>query len=102
MKKTYDELERDLRNKNDLIEDLERNINKISFILSEWIEDYSFYEKPDPRKALQWTLENIEDRHCQQSAKWFWEYNRIHELIEIGIDYTRISKGLITDIKGVK
>lgn len=102
MKKTYEELERDLMNKKDLIENLERNINKINFILDEWIEDYSFCEKPDPRKALEWTLGNIDNRHCQQSAKWFWEYDRIHELIEIGIDYTRISRNLITDIKGVK
>lgn len=102
MKKTYEELEKEIMDKNDLIENLGIGLQKVSFVLHEWINDYSFSEKPDPRKALQWTLENINDRHAQQSAKWFWEYDRINELIEIGIDYTIFSRDLIEKSKGLK
>ena len=84
------------------LEELDYYNDKVSFLISEWISDYSFNEKPDPQAALQWARENIDNRHCQQSAKWFWEYNRIHELIEIGLDYSRISRDMINDLRGAK
>lgn len=99
MEKTLEELKIELARKNDLIEDLGRNFDRINFILCEWIQDYSFRDTPDPRKALQWGQTDNDDIHCTQSAKWFLEYGRIHDLIEVGVDYTRYSRQLIENSK---
>lgn len=33
--------------------------------------------------------------HAKQSAKWFWEYNRIHDLIEMIFDYNSMMRDLL-------
>ena len=68
---------------------------KVSFLISEWINDYSFNEKPDPYKAIAWGTNQDKDIHATQSAKWFWEYNRIHDLIEMIHDYNMIMRDLL-------
>lgn len=88
--------------KKELIPTLENSIERIGFLLSEWIADYGFGEKPDPNKALQWTMENIDDIHCQQSAKWFSEYNRIHYLVDMALEYVFLSEKAIRQEQGAK
>ena len=68
---------------------------KVSFLISEWINDYSFNEKPDPYKAIAWGTNQDKDMHATQSAKWFWEYDRIHGLIEMISDYNMIMRDLL-------
>ncbi len=81
----------------DLLLDLEYNIEKISFLLGEWIDDYSFCEKPDPIAAIDYAQLSRKDRHGEQSMKWFWEYDRVHELVEIAMDYVRDTRELIEE-----
>jgi hypothetical protein len=83
-----------------LIEDLKSNLEKADFMLSNWMEEYSFSEKPDPYKAIAWGTNQDKDMHAKQSAKWFWEYNRIHSIIEIAMDYITRSLKLINEEKG--
>lgn len=68
---------------------------KISFLVSEWIVDYGFSNKPDPYKAIAWGTRQDEGIHATQSAKWFWEYDRIYELIEMIHDYNLIMRDLL-------
>ena len=83
-----EKLKEELRRKNQLIENLTYNVERIDFLLYELIEDYSFYERPTPWAAVEWakTMDN-DDENGQQSFKWFCEYSRIHELIQIAKDY---------------
>lgn len=83
-----------------LIEDLKSNLEKADFMLSDWMAEYSFYEKPDPRAAIAHMSRVADDRHGEQSAKWFWEYNRIHSIIEIAMDYITRSLKLIEQGEG--
>lgn len=84
-------LKDELSNRNQLIEVLRRNIKKIDFVIAEWFSDYSFNAKPDPKAAIEYARnlleQNGKDMHGEQSFKWFWEYNRIHQLMEIANDY---------------
>ena len=77
------------------LERLDYYNEKVSFLISEWISDYSFNEKPDPYKAIAWRTNQDKDIHATQSAKWFWEYNRIHDLIEMIHDYNLIMRDLL-------
>ncbi len=77
------------------LEELDYYNDKVSFLISEWISDYSFNEKPDPYKAIAWGTNQDKDMHATQSAKWFWEYNRIHDLIEMIHDYNMIMRDLL-------
>ena len=83
-------LKRELANKKDLIGTLERSIDKIGFMLDEFTQDYGFAEKPDPSSALNY-IRNMStdspDIHGKQSFTWFWEYNRIFNLVDVSIDY---------------
>ena len=77
------------------LEKLDYYNDKVSFLVSEWIVDYGFSENPDPYKAIAWGKNQDEDIHATQSAKWFWEYNRIYELIEMIHDYNKIMRDLL-------
>lgn len=77
------------------LEKLDYYNDKVSFLVSEWIVDYGFSEKPDPYKAIAWGKNQDKDIHATQSAKWFWEYNRIYELIEMIHDYNLIMRDLL-------
>lgn len=85
----------DLYKAKEVLEQLDYYNEKVSFLISEWINDYSFNEKPDPYRAIAWGTNQDEDIHATQSAKWFWEYNRIHDLIEMIHDYNLIMRDLL-------
>lgn len=77
------------------LEELDYYNDKVTFLISEWINDYSFNEKPDPYKAIAWRTDQDKDRHATQSAKWYWEYNRINDLIEMIQDYNMTMRDLL-------
>lgn len=79
----------------EVLERLDYYNEKVSFLISEWINDYSFNEKPDPYKAIAWGHNEDKSPHATQSAKWFWEYDRIHDLIEMISDYNMIMRDLL-------
>lgn len=84
-------------NNKDLISNVKYNVEKIDFLLSEWIDSYSFNEKPDPMAAMEWAQNVNQGRHQEQSAKWLWEYNRIHDLVEMAKDYVRYTRELLEE-----
>lgn len=84
-------------NNKDLMLDVRYNVEKIGFLLNEWINDYGFSEKPNPMAAMEWTQNVNQGRHQEQSAKWFWEYDRIYELIEIAMDYVGYTRELLEE-----
>lgn len=90
----------DLYKARETLDQLDYYNEKVSFLITEWINDYSFYEKPDPYKAIAWGTNQDKDMHATQSAKWFWEYNRIHDLIEMISDYNMIMRDLLKGENG--
>ena len=98
LSKEVEELKKELLGKVDLIYKLEGNLEKIHFLLGEWLENYSFDEKPDPMAAMEWLKGKGESSsHEKQSITWFWEYNKIHDLIDISTDYVLLSKVAIKE-----
>lgn len=92
LEKTIEVSEKELNiNQDTDLKDMINNLNyyneKIGFLLGEWIVDYGFNNKPDPYKAIAWATNQDKGMHATQSAKWFWEYNRIFELVEMIHDY---------------
>lgn len=85
--------------KDDLLDILEMNNKKIFFLLNEWLGDYSYYEKPCPYKAINWGHDKDNSMEAKQSAQWFWEYERIFELINMTMDYAIASEQAIKDFK---
>lgn len=95
VKKELEETKKKYRDLLDLIFHCSEDIDKAAIILEHWMQEYSFYEKPDPWAATRWSSQvpsrNIvpekEQVHGQQSFKWFHEYNFIFHFIEIVADY---------------
>lgn len=90
--KEIERLKSELMEKGNLIEELRYKIKKASFLLSDWKEDYSWNEKPCPYLAIEYSEGVIGEgdpgsRKAKNSLKWFWEYNRIFELIDIADNY---------------
>jgi len=54
-----------------LIEDLKSNLEKADFMLSDWMAEYSFYEKPDPRAAITHLRQRTNDRHGEHPQNGF-------------------------------
>ena len=86
----------------ELMEELKKNNKRIGFLLSEWIGDYSFYERPDPHKAIKWLHSDYEGKGNKEAAKWFIEYNRIHDLVDMAFEYVMLSEKAIEEAQGVK
>lgn len=88
----------------DKLEDLLINIEKTDFMLQEFKDDYASPYEPDAKKALEWLNEisfdeRSEDTQAAFSAKWFMEYLRIQQLIEIANDYNVEALQLIREIR---
>lgn len=89
IKKELQKVKNELRNKDEVINELKHNMNRISFMLNEWVEKYDFLNKPDPRAALEYAknMATSTDLHGKQSLMWFWEYNRIFTLVDVALEY---------------
>jgi len=90
LKSEIQRLKEKLTGKQEIIDNLKHNINKVDFILDDLTQDYSFPEKPDPRAAIEYMRKRSLDstnKHGEQSAKWYHEYNRIFNLLNISQDY---------------
>lgn len=84
------------------LEKLDYCNDKVSFLVGEWISGYSFNKKPDPYKAIAWGKNQDEGMHAAQSAKWYWEYNRINDLIEMIQDYNMTMRDLLKKLEPTK
>ncbi len=92
VKKELEEAKNKYRDLSNLIVSCSVEIDKTLIILEHWIQEYGFNEKPDPRAALRWSSQvpkenEDEDKHGEQSFKWFHEYNYIFNFIDIVFDY---------------
>lgn len=93
VKKELEETKKKYRDLSNLIVSCSVEIDKTLIILEHWIQEYGFYEKPDPWAAIRWSSQvpkenKDEDKeHGKQSFKWFHEYNYIFNFIDIVFDY---------------
>lgn len=73
------------------IEDALIKLEKADTLLSHWLQEYEFNQKPDPRAAIEWerSLKGEPGRTAlgSFSAKWYWEYNTIFNFIDMAFDY---------------
>lgn len=102
-KEAIKELKHELFEQTNLMEDVLDKLDKADLILGHWKNEYSFYENPDPRAAIEYerSVPVDKDPHKAQSYKWFLEYNTIFQLIRIVSDYVYESRQLLQKaIKG--
>lgn len=72
-------------------------LDKAETILSHWVQDYSFAEKPDPRAAIAYWSGSDKSQEAEQAAKWFWEYNQIFTIVDIAFDYLLEAKKILNE-----
>ena len=77
-----------------IIENVTCKLEKACLILNNWQNEYLFHDKPDPRAAVAaWGAGNaIHTTQEEQSARWFFEYNRITGFICIADDYVNTAR----------
>lgn len=70
------------------------DLEKAVLLLENWLQDYSFSEKPDARAAVAYGMRVPDDNDIKgyNSSKWFYEYDRIVKTIDIVDDYIWKSK----------
>ncbi len=71
----------------DRLDDIKALAKCAEIATSEFIADYGFAKKPDPKKALAYSTGESCAIESLQSFKWYSEYERIFTLIEIADDY---------------
>jgi hypothetical protein len=100
----YEELRHELFDKTTVIEEVLSKLKKATTILSQWEEEYSFSENPDPRAAIEYSGNLTNDKHKrgQQSHTWIFEYDRIWTLVSIASDYVSESKRILEKETGSK
>lgn len=74
------------------LEEILTKLEKANYILSKWIEDYGFAERPDPRAALACSSEKDRSEKASQAFQWYYDYKNILTMIEIAFDYVYESK----------
>lgn len=96
-KEAIKELKHELFEQTNLMEDVLDKLDKADLILGHWVDEYSFYENPNPRAAIEYarSVPVDKDPHKAQSYKWFSEYNTIFQLIRIVSDYVYESRQLL-------
>ena len=85
----------------DTVEALKIKVERTSFILSEFMQDYGLDIKPDPEKALNWfnNPKEVSDKEEIYSAKWFTEYWRIQQLLRMALDFNFEAEDLILELE---
>ncbi len=86
----------------DLILQANDSLKKVLFLLSEWVNGYSFNKDPDPEAAIEYINSyKEEDRteHRKQSFNWFYDYQRIHTLIIMALDYTNNAMNVLKPLE---
>lgn len=78
-----------------LIPILHKYIDRICLLLSDWTNDYSFSEEPELKAAIAHFKGESKESHSIQSFKWFWEYKRIRDLVDMAFDYALDARELI-------
>mgnify|MGYP000889802388 CR=1 FL=1 len=76
-------------------------LDKADTILSHWVQEYGFSEKPDPRAATTWSAKvpdrNNPDRAGEQAFKWYWEYNTIFNFVDMAFDYIMETQKILNE-----
>ncbi|MGE5397517.1 MAG: hypothetical protein ACM3MK_08295 [Chitinophagales bacterium] len=75
-----------------VIEQALLNLEKADILLNHWMQEYLYYEKPDPHAALAWSSGLEKGPHQTQSAQWYYEYESITQFISIVSDYVHNTK----------
>ena len=75
----------------------EVKLDKAETILSRWVQDYSFAEKPDPRAAIAYWSGSDKSQEAEQAAKWFYEYDEIYTIVDIAFDYLLEAKKILNE-----
>ena len=69
-------------------------------LLQDWMEEYCFNKSPDPRAAIKATSTlgggTVEE---ENSAKWYWDYNRIKGFVEIASDCVFDAQKALNEVK---
>jgi hypothetical protein len=100
--KTQEELQREVIDQGDAIGSALDKLKKANMILSDWTQEYGFIHQPDPRKAMESEAFKSEEGYGEavDSRKWFHEYNRIYQFIDIVYDYVYESKKILEKALG--
>ncbi|HZK52963.1 MAG TPA: hypothetical protein VFC84_01980 [Desulfosporosinus sp.] len=95
--KTQEELQRELSKQTSEVEDAMLKLRKAMVILEYWTDEYGFQDKPEPLQAVMYRETILPEKNirAEQSCKWFYEYNRIYQFIDIVRDYVYESKELL-------
>lgn len=80
------------------LEEVLTKLEKANYILSKWIEDYGFAERPDPRAALACSSEKDRSEKAVQAFQWYYDYENILTMIEIAFDYVYESKKALSQV----
>lgn len=77
-------------------------LQKAILILDILTDEYGFSEPPNPVEAIQYSKSTCEDEnpHDEQSYKWIFEYEKIHQFMEIAADYVHESQQLLKQAIG--
>lgn len=97
-KKDIQELRRELSGKTAAIESAVLELDKAITVLNHWMDAYLYFEKPDPKAAMDWGSRAGRGPHYDQSAQWYMEYNKITKFINIASDYVYNSKEILAGI----
>lgn len=95
--KALEALRHELFETRNSIEYAEVKLYKAETILSRWVQDYSFADKPDPRAAVAWWSGSDKSQEAEQAAKWFYEYNEIYNIVDIAFDYLLEAKKILNE-----
>lgn len=79
------------------IEDALLKLEKADTLLNHWLQEYAFYENPDPGLIFNNRVPN-DDTRKTQAQKWYWEYNYIFKFIDIVSDYICDSKEILSKL----
>lgn len=92
LKKDAQDLKTELFEQTSIIEGTICELEKALAILDHWIQEYSFYENPDPMAAIASGATLSRNHHQAQSAIWFADYKKIFQFINIATDYVLVSR----------
>lgn len=92
--------ERALISKESAITDALLKLENAHCLLSEWVQDYSYLESPDPRAALQYLCNpqmNEENKHQRQSLEWFYYYDKIFRFVDMSHTFIHEAKTILEE-----
>lgn len=81
-----------------IIENATHELDKACHILNYWQNQYLFYKKPDPKAAVAWgNGTSLQTSHELQSARWYFDYEKITSFINIASDYVFAVRSMLKE-----